>query len=284
MSQIFQIPEGSEGLDVPVAQQNLYSHFADTLRVLRQLKGVTQLDVARGIFVARETYTGWENQRALPDEENCTALDEFFGVGAYVKNLREQCLREHVPSWFRAYVGHEATAREMRTYQPSFIPGVLQTEAYMRLIADPGPQDEENIANRLARCDILTREDDPLHLFAVIDEAALIRTRERPDVMREQLAHLLKMAALPNVHIQVTRMNAPQHPGLNGALVVLTTPELSRIGWVEAQFGGRLIQDRTETWKLSLRFDEIRGVALTEGDSLALIRHIMETIHDDRVA
>ncbi|WP_460301187.1 helix-turn-helix domain-containing protein [Actinocorallia aurea] len=271
-------------MEGPDAAQTLHSHFADTLRVLRQFKKVTQLEVARAIFVARETYTGWENVRALPDDENCAALDGYFDTGLYLRNLREQCQREHLASWFQAYVEHEPTAREMRTYQPSFIPGVLQTEDYMRLIADPGAQDEENIARRLGRRDILTRQDDPAHLFAVIDEAALVRTRERPDVMREQLAHLLTMGAMPHVHIQVTPLSAPQHPGLDGALVILTTPELSRVGWVEAQFGGRLIQDRTETWKLALRFDEIRGVALSEGDSLALIKQIMETMHDDRVA
>ncbi|MDX6738546.1 helix-turn-helix transcriptional regulator [Actinocorallia sp. A-T 12471] len=278
MSELSEISELSE------APQSLNSHFAETLRVLRGLKGVTQLDTARAIFVARETYTGWENERALPDPENCTALDEFFRTSPIIKNLRNQCTREHLASWFDAFTLEESTAREIRTYEPAYIPGVLQTEAYMRLIAGPGSLDEENIRKRLARPDILTRSENPTHLFAVIDEGALIRTRRYPDVMREQLAHLLEMGALPNVHIQVTPLDAPWHRGLDGAMVILTAPDLKQVGWVEAQFGGRLIQDRNEVWNLALAFDEIRGAALTEDASLLLIQQIMETMHDDRLA
>ncbi|MDX6743393.1 helix-turn-helix transcriptional regulator [Actinocorallia sp. A-T 12471] len=280
MSQIFQIPEESP---VPEAQHNLHSHFADTLRVLRQLKGVTQLDVARGIFVARETYTGWENQRALPDNDNCESLDGFFGTGEYVLNLREQCRREHVASWFEAFSEYEAKCRELRSYVPFYIPGALQTEGYIRAISG-APVDEERLAMRLARKDKLLRPENPAHFFAVIDEAALIRTWRRPAAIREQLASLLEMGALPNVHIQVTRLDVPAHAGGAGALTIATMPDRSRAGWVEAQFGGRLIQDHNEICDLALVFDEIRGVALSEEASLAYIEQIMEMMHGDRVA
>ncbi|WP_460301903.1 helix-turn-helix domain-containing protein [Actinocorallia aurea] len=251
---------------------------------MRQLKGATQLETAKAIFVARETYTGWENQRSLPDEENCTALDEFFGTGPLIKDLREHCQREHLASWFEFFLGHEATSVEIRTYEPAYVPGLLQTEGYIRITSTSGQVNEEDIARRLSRAAILHRDEDPPHLFAVIEESALLRSLGNREAMREQLRHLLAMSALSHVHIQVAPMDAQWHPGFNGALTVFTTPEIKRVGYVEAQFGGRVIQGQHESWRLSVRFDEIRGAALSEDASRELIRHIMETMHDDRVA
>ncbi|WP_460302471.1 DUF5753 domain-containing protein [Actinocorallia aurea] len=240
--------------------------------------------MARAIFIARETYTGWENQRVLPDDENCVALDGFFDTGVYLQNLREQCRREHVASWFKVFSGYENGCRELRGYEPSYIPGVLQTEGYIRAIAGAKPVDEALLAKRLSRKEKLIRPENPAHLFAVIDEAALVRTWRRPDAIGEQLAHLLEMGARPNIHIQVTRLNVPAHDGARGALAIATMPDRRRVGWVEAQFGGRLIQDEGEIFDLALLFDEIRGVALSEEASLAYIEQIMEMMHDDRVA
>jgi hypothetical protein len=82
----------------------------------------------------------------------------------------------------------------------------------------------------------------------------------------------------------VVELSGGWYFGLSGAIVVLTKPDACRVGYVEANFGGRLIEDPCEVVRLGLRFDQIRGRALSEADSRALIRTAMETMSDDQVA
>jgi hypothetical protein len=182
------------------------------------------------------------------------------------------------------YLRHENEASEIRTFEPLYIPGLLQTEEYIRATWLPSTVIENKVAQRLARRDILTRENDPPHLFAVIDQAALIRPVGGAKVMKEQLRHLLTMSELPNVTIQVVELSDGWYFGLNGAMVIFTKPDSSRVGLVEAQFGGRLIEDPPQLARLGLRFDLIRGKALSEEASRALIRTTMETVSDDQLA
>jgi hypothetical protein len=71
--------------------------------------------------------------------------------------------------------------------------------------------------------------------------------------------------------------------GLDGALVHLTKPD-GQIGYVEAQFGGRVIEEPADVADLRVRFDQIRGRALSEDASYAVIRKAMEKMSDDPVA
>ncbi|MFC9977996.1 Scr1 family TA system antitoxin-like transcriptional regulator [Spirillospora sp. NPDC127200] len=270
---------------VPIdPRPSLRAQFAHTLRVLRELRGLSQNALAKELITTREVIASYEGQRNMPDRSFCVKADEFFGTGEMIQGLWHHMQREHVASWFELYLPHEAEASEIRTFQPGYVPGLLQTEAYMRADVRAITMGEEWICQRLARAEML-RRDDPPYLFAVLGEAVLLQGVGGRSVMREQLAHLLDMARLPRVHIQVVKMGKGWHYGLDGAVVALTKRDRSRVGYVEAQLGGRLIEDPFEVNRLGLRFDEIRGQALSEPESLALIRRVMEAMHDDnRVA
>jgi len=82
----------------------------------------------------------------------------------------------------------------------------------------------------------------------------------------------------------VVRLGRGWYFGLDGAIVLLTKPDGSRVGFVEAHLGGRLVEDPSEVARLGLLFDQIRGKALSEEASHALIRTTMETMSDDQVA
>jgi transcriptional regulator with XRE-family HTH domain len=263
---------------------SMKAQLAYTLRALRTLKGLSQDALAKELYTTRETIAAYETGRNRPDLEFCKTLDEFFDTGEMFQSLWAHARREHLREWFEEYVGHENEASEIRTFQPLYIPGLLQTEGYIRATWLPGTVIEEKVVQRLARRDILTREDNPPHLFAVLDQVAIIRPVGGAEVMKEQLRHLLTMSELPNVSIQVVRLHGGWHFGLNGAVVVLTKPDARKVGYVEAQFGGRLIEDPPELARLGLRFDRIRGKALSEEASRALIRATMETMTDDPVA
>jgi transcriptional regulator with XRE-family HTH domain len=260
------------------------AQLAYALRALRTVRGLSQDQLAKELYATRESIAAYETGRNRPDEDFCKGLDEFFGTGELFQGIWYHAQREHLREWLEAYLGHEIESSEIRTFEPLYIPGLLQTEGYIRAAWRTSVTVEERIAQRLARRDILTRTDDPPHLFAVIDQAAILRPVGGPEVMKEQLLHLLTMSELPNVSIQVVELDCGWYFGLDGAIVVLTKPDAHRVGFVEAQLGGRLIEDPHEVARLGLVFAQIRGKALSEDASCALIRKTMETMSDDPVA
>jgi transcriptional regulator with XRE-family HTH domain len=114
-----------------------------------------------------------------------------------------------VPAWFAPYLGLEQAAETIRTYEVQFIPGLLQTQDYARAVLRIGAGDnpeldtEQQVSVRLGRQEILHRPA-PARLWAVIDEAALRRPIGGASVARAQLGHLIEMARLSHVNIQVS--------------------------------------------------------------------------------
>jgi transcriptional regulator with XRE-family HTH domain len=259
-------------------RESLRAQFAYTLRTLRTLKGLSQELLAKELFLSREAITAYETQRNFPDLDTCKQFDDFFGTGELFQSQWAHAQREHVHEWFEAYLTHENEATEIRTFQPQYIPGLLQSEGYMRAGAFPNTLSEELIARRLARREILTQKDRPPYLFATLDQAVIQRPFGGAKVMREQLEHLLTMSEQANVMVQVVADRVGWHPGLDGAMVLLSKADHTRVGYVEAQLGGRLIENPSEVSGLGVRFDQIRGKALSEDDSQALIQETIEAM------
>jgi transcriptional regulator with XRE-family HTH domain len=131
-----------------------------------------------------------------------------------------------LPSWFRTYVDLEAAAALIRTYEGQFVPGLLQTDDYMRAVVhgahleDSGEEMGRRVRLRMARQTLLTREQPP-RLWAVVDEAALRRPVGGREVMRGQLERLLEASKLPNVTLQVLPFAAGAHPAMVGSFSIL---------------------------------------------------------------
>ncbi|MER5440309.1 helix-turn-helix transcriptional regulator [Streptomyces sp. NPDC002790] len=134
-----------------------------------------------------------------------------------------------LPGWFSMYVSLEGAAQLIRSYDPHFVPGLLQTEDYARGVLDSGAigrtlaEDpdvvERHVALRVRRQALLTREDAP-RLWVVMDETALRRPVGGVDVMRAQIDRLLEAMELPNVTLQVAEFAAGPHPGTYGPFVL----------------------------------------------------------------
>jgi transcriptional regulator with XRE-family HTH domain len=135
-----------------------------------------------------------------------------------------------LPQWFRAYVDLESAAALIRTYEGQFIPGLLQTDDYMRAVIHGAHLDESaeevgrRVRLRMARQTLLTREHPP-RLWAVVDEAALRRPVGGREVMRGQLERLIEAAKLPNVTLQVLGFDSGAHPAMVGSFSVLRFPD-----------------------------------------------------------
>jgi transcriptional regulator with XRE-family HTH domain len=131
-----------------------------------------------------------------------------------------------LPQWFRTYVDLESAATLIRTYEGMFVPGLLQTDDYMRAVIhgahleEPPEEVGRKVRLRMARQTLLTREHPP-RLWAVVDEAALRRPVGGREVMRGQLQRLIDATKLPNVTLQVLPFGAGAHPAMVGAFSIL---------------------------------------------------------------
>jgi hypothetical protein len=144
-----------------------------------------------------------------------------------------------LPAWAQPYVGLEAAASVIRTYQIQIIPGLLQTEGYARaLIRQGSAATEEQIARRgelrASRQEILRRPDAP-QLWVVVDEGALRRPVGSREVVREQLQYLIEVADHPAVTLQIMPFAAGAHSAMGGPFTILrfAEPDLADVVYIE---------------------------------------------------
>ena len=161
-----------------------------------------------------------------------------------------------LPQWFRAYVDLESAATLIRSYEGQLVPGLLQTEDYLRAMIggarpDTSPEEtQRRVALRLTRQTLLTRADAP-RLWAVVDEAALRRPVGGTEVMRAQLERLIDAAKLPNVTLQILPLAVGAHPAMVGAFSILrfADQELPDVVYVEHLTNALYLDRREEVEK-----------------------------------
>ena len=154
--------------------------------------------------------------------------------------------------WFEAYLGLETAASVIRTFELQFVHGLFQTEDYARAVtmlghtSAPADEIERRVSLRLKRQDLLNGPDPP-QVWSVIDEGALRRPVGGAAVMRAQLDHLVEMAGLRHVTIQVMPFSRGGHAAAGGSFTVLrfSEPEVPDVVYIE-QLTSALYLDKHE--------------------------------------
>jgi transcriptional regulator with XRE-family HTH domain len=223
------------------------------LRRLRTDMGLSREEAGEAIRASEWKIHRLENGQVGFKDRDIGDLLRLYGVtdpdevAAFLVLAREanapgwwQQYGDLLPQWFKAYVDLESAATLIRTYEGQLVPGLLQTEDYMRaviggaLLDEPLEEGERRVALRMARQTLLTRQDAP-RLWAVIDEAALRRPVGSSEVMRGQLERLIDATKLANVVLQILPFGAGAHPGMVGAFSILrfADQELPDVVYVE---------------------------------------------------
>jgi Domain of unknown function (DUF5753)/Helix-turn-helix domain len=223
------------------------------LRRLRTEQGISREQAGEAIRASEWKIHRLENGQVGFKDRDIVDLLRFYGiddpgqVADFLVLAREanapgwwHHYGDVLPQWFRAYVDLESAATLIRTYEGQLVPGLLQTEDYLRgVVGDARLEDsqeevERRVALRLGRQALLEREDAP-RLWAVVDEAALRRPVGGHKVMRAQLERLIEATKLPNVTLQVLPFGAGAHPAMVGAFSVLRfgDQELPDVVYVE---------------------------------------------------
>ena len=255
--------------------------FAAELAAVRAAAGLSQEALAERIHYSASTIAMVESRRRSPRLELAERLDEALSTPGTFARLQAHARTLPLPSWFKPWADVEATARQLRLFEHSLVPGLLQTPDYARAIlaVQPGvtaDELDEMVAARLDRQAILAAKNPPV-VWVVLDEAVLHRPIGGPKVMADQLGNLVDMEARPNVTIGIIPATTGAHTGLLGAFAVAESDDVGRAAYLESATQGLLIEDAAGIADLALTWDHLRAEALPRGASLDLIRREAES-------
>lgn len=239
--------------------------LGNRLRQLREAQRITRGDAGSAIRASDSKISRLELGRVSFKERDVADLLSLYGVlddtaREGFLGLARQANRpgwwhdyaDVLEPWFEMYVGLEDAASRIREYEVQFVPGLLQTRDYIRavtVLGNVGAREheiEQRVELRLARQRLLTAPEAPL-LWVVVDEAALRRPMGGREVMRAQLRHLIEMASLPNVTIQILSFQDGGNAAA-GAFSVLrfAEPDVPDVVYVEQLASAVYLDKRAE--------------------------------------
>jgi transcriptional regulator with XRE-family HTH domain len=260
------------------------------LRRLREQAGLTIEDVGEKLECSASKVSRIETGQVGVTPRDARDMLELYGAGEDQRSALVALAREaRHKGWWHAYsevftgsfVGLESEAASLRTFQALLVPGLLQTEDYTRAVMKamrPDGHDSEierRVAGRVQRQKLL-HEETPPQYWAVIDEAVLWRTVGGQTVMREQLEHLVELATLPWVTLQVVPFQAGEHAGMEGAFLILGFPEQADpdVVYVEYTTAGVYLEQESDVARYTVMFDHLRAAALRPEETVGLLNQM----------
>jgi transcriptional regulator with XRE-family HTH domain len=183
-----------------------------------------------------------------------------------------------LPDAYETYIGFEAEATSIFTYEAQVVPGLLQTAEYASAVMQPALAHDhpevidQRVQVRMARQAVLAREPPP-QLWAIIDEAVLRRPIGGPDVLRRQLLRLLEASGRPMVRIQVLPYSIGAHRALDGSFIMLEfagSPDQPLV-YSEGMTGGVFRSKPEDLRSYSMSFEALRTGALSIDRSMEFI-------------
>ncbi|MEU0650837.1 helix-turn-helix domain-containing protein [Streptomyces albogriseolus] len=265
---------------------------------LREDAGLSQDQAARSVGFSGAKLSRIESGkgRRPPAETDVRALLELYGTDDYEASVLLKLLQRAgepgwwqrydkrlMPEWFDRLVGLQEAAATIRTFEIQYVPGLLQTADYTRAVVERGlpnasaSEVQRRVELRMRRAQLLLREDAP-QLWAVIDESVLLRVLGDRAVMRDQLDHLAKMAARPNVTLQIVPLNVSNAsaPAIPVTYLRFGGLDLPDVVYLEHIRSANFLEDRDETEEYRIVLDRLADEALTPRESVEMLRGTIE--------
>ena len=188
-----------------------------------------------------------------------------------------------LPGWFESYLGLESAAESVRSFQVQFIPGLFQTEDYARAVirlghhAASAEEIDRRVTLRLQRQGLLTRPAAP-QVWMIMDEAVLRRPQAGSHVMRAQFRHLLEVARLPHVTLQVVPFARGGHAAASGSFSILRFAErdLPDVVYIEQLTSAVYLDQRPDVEHYLEVFHQLSGEALVPAATVRFIEDLAD--------
>jgi transcriptional regulator with XRE-family HTH domain len=209
------------------------------LRLLRERAKIKAVEAAKATEWSQPTIwrieTGQNGMRARDVKMLCELYGADETTTAELTTLAKETKRPDwwraygnaVPPWFELYLGLEALASTIRSYEGHLVPGLLQTPActHALMCDEPPSLVQDRVKVRLKRQAILAPDRSAQFDF-LLDESVLHRQVGDTHTMIEQSNRLLEASELPNVTVRVLPYSIGSHDGLlSGPFVILDFPQ-----------------------------------------------------------
>jgi transcriptional regulator with XRE-family HTH domain len=253
--------------------------FGAMVRFYREQAGLSRSELARQVCKSVSLIQAIELGQRAATAEVTSDLEAALEARGALAQLRDEIGDglgyQAYPSWFQEWALKEAEASALRWFEPLVVPGLLQTEDYARAIIQTrfgitGEEIDEQVAARLKRQEILTR-DEPPALWVVLDEWVLRRPVGGRHVMLEQVNRLAEAARQRHIAIEAIPASVGAHDGTTGAFTIADFEDEPSVGYQEGAAGGQLVEERKDVALLDLIWDTLRGEALPRVASLELL-------------
>ncbi|MFG2290272.1 Scr1 family TA system antitoxin-like transcriptional regulator [Streptomyces sp. NPDC048595] len=250
------------------------SHF-------RRAARMTQPALAEAVGLHEDTIGSIEQGRRALKIDLAETIDEILDTkGALAVAVRKVPAREKLPAFVQDYLEYEEEALTLLWYENQVVPGLLQTEGYVRAVFHclyppiDGEQLDEWVTARLNRQRALTRRPPPMMNF-ILEEVVLHRPVGGAEVLREQIRHLRQCAELPFLGLQIVPTSRCIHAGLAGPMILLETPEHDHLAYVEGQLTSCLHDDPDQVSVLQQKYGMLRSQALTPEETMSLLDDLL---------
>jgi Domain of unknown function (DUF5753)/Helix-turn-helix domain len=249
--------------------------FGSELRRYREAAGVSIAAfcdlIQPNAPYAKSTIGAVERGESRPDRLLAVAADRVLDTREALTHLWDGLFKgaNAMPAWFADWAVQEPKFDTIRGYEPLVVPGLLQTPSYASVLLD----EHDAIDARMARQAILNREGTatPPHVLYVLDESVLYRDPGDPQVMREQLEHLVAVSSR-SVRVQVAPLR--MHDGMGGAFSIGTLPDGGEVGYKDNAINGETSTDRADIKRLTELFSSIQSAAYPVDQSIELISKV----------
>lgn len=254
------------------------------LRRMREARDWTQVDLAREMGYDPSVISKLETGASAASEQHARAADRAFGTPGVFSSWLEDVVNGTGESYERDIAELEERAAVLNVWEASFIPGLLQTEEYMRqvyLAARPDASDEQIrqlVAARMARQEVRDRADPPPPmLYTVIWEPALRVPVGGAEVMAHQLQQLAEISRNDRrVRVQILPLDRGANPGMTASFTVASFTDERPAGFLENILFGQITERQAEVAQLALLFSTLAADALDTQASADLIEKVAE--------
>ncbi|MGV9505314.1 helix-turn-helix domain-containing protein [Streptomyces tendae] len=255
--------------------------FGAVVQALREHAGLSRVQFGEMVRFSKHTVESVELGRRMPDASFVERAEEALGnTGALRHSARFLTRGEAgLAVWFRRWAKLERVAVSLCTYECRLVPGLLQSEGYMRALCEndvPPLSDEDleaTVQARLERQRLLLERPNTAFDF-IVEESVFMRRLGGADVTRGLIDYVLDAVTPRNVTLQIMPADSEYHSCTAGPLQLLETPDGSWRGYAEGQENGRLIADPNQVSTLHMRYARLRSQALTPNDSRGLLERM----------
>lgn len=272
--------------------------IALSLRKWRLETGLPQKDAAMRLDRTTQHISNIEAGQ-LPTAADLELLLALYGKSDRIPFMREllsaarkarnwwTAMSGAVPKWFDLFLGLESGAAELSSFDTVVVPGLLQTRAYAEALIKGDPdlsadQAQALVDVRMNRQQIL-QDSSGVHLHRVLDESVLYRQWGDGEVMREQLEHLLEMAAQPRINIQILPFDAGANPTQDSGTFTLMKfpPEMEGdpgLVYLELLIGGRYFEKPEEVARYQRALNYLHALAASPKASRGIIERRLKEV------